>query len=159
MKGFGLLAFLPLVASSALYPRSTACNNSPDLCSKSYGEITYLGAHDSPFVRDSSTSDSTAANQYVDTPSQLDAGVRMVSGQVHKKGSEWHLCHSSCELLDAGKLSSWLSEIKTWLDKNKNDGSLLSIPYADGHALLTIVYSGNPPPGQFRRRLSLRPRR
>lgn len=32
-----------------------------------------------------------------------------------------HVCHTSCELLDAGTLSSWLSEIKTWMDSNPND--------------------------------------
>ncbi|RMJ25368.1 hypothetical protein PHISP_03764 [Aspergillus sp. HF37] len=123
MRAFGFLALLPLVAARALTPRAatTACNNSPELCSKSYGEVTYLGAHDSPFVRDASTQFSTAANQFLDTPSQLDSGVRMVTAQVHKKDSEWHLCHTSCQLLDAGKLSTWLSQIKKWLDKNKND--------------------------------------
>jgi hypothetical protein len=35
--------------------------------------------------------------------------------------SEWHLCHSSCDLLDAGTLASWLGEIKTWMDSNPND--------------------------------------
>lgn len=65
MRGLGLLALLPLVAARALTPRAKpACNNSPTLCSKSYGEITYLGAHDSPFVRDASTDHSIAANQY-----------------------------------------------------------------------------------------------
>lgn len=81
-------------------------------------------------------------SRYMDTPSQLDAGVRMVSGQVHKKDSEWHLCHSSCQLLDAGKLSSWLSEIKKWLDSNKNDGSLLSFSFLQMgvHWADSIVY-------------------
>jgi hypothetical protein len=65
MRAFGFLALLPLVAARALTPRSeTPCNNSPKLCSKSYGEVTHLGAHDSPFVRDASTQFSTAANQY-----------------------------------------------------------------------------------------------
>lgn len=32
------------------------------------------------------------------------------------------MCHSVCALRDAGKLSSWLSDIKSWLDKNTNDG-------------------------------------
>ncbi|KAA8648860.1 uncharacterized protein ATNIH1004_004746 [Aspergillus tanneri] len=59
--------------------------------------------------------------RYVNTTSQLDAGVRLVSAQVHKKDSEWHLCHTGCDYLDAGKLSSWLKEIKTWLDSNTND--------------------------------------
>ncbi|KAF4273172.1 hypothetical protein CNMCM8812_007954 [Aspergillus fumigatus] len=119
--GLGVLALFPLTYATALLPRETACNNSPSLCSKSYGEITHLGAHDSPFVRDASTGYSTSANQYYNTTVQLDAGVRMVTAQVHLQGSEWHLCHSSCELLDAGKLSTWLKEIKSWLDSNPND--------------------------------------
>jgi hypothetical protein len=49
----------------------------------------------------------------------------MLSAQVHKfndSGADsWHLCHSSCSLLDAGTLSSWLKEIKTWMDANTND--------------------------------------
>lgn len=61
---FTLLALLPLALANPLNKRSTACNNSPDLCSKSYGEITHLGAHDSPFVRNSGTSNSIAGDQY-----------------------------------------------------------------------------------------------
>lgn len=59
-----LLVLLPAALANQLNARSTtACNNSPDLCNKSYGEITHLGAHDSPFVR---TSDSVlAGDQYV----------------------------------------------------------------------------------------------
>lgn len=53
----------------------------------------------------------------------------MVTAQVHKKNSEWHLCHTSCQLLDAGKLSTWLGKIKKWLDKNKNDGSFPLFPH------------------------------
>lgn len=49
----------------------------------------------------------------------------MLSAQVHKvneSGStSWHLCHTSCSLLDAGTLKDWLSEIKTWMDANAND--------------------------------------
>lgn len=63
MLGLGILALLPFVTAKALRARDTACNNSPDLCSKSYGEITHLGAHDSPFVRDASTDFSTAGDQ------------------------------------------------------------------------------------------------
>ena len=63
MLGLGILALLPFVTAKALHARDTACNNSPSLCSKSYGEITHLGAHDSPFVRDASTDFSTAGDQ------------------------------------------------------------------------------------------------
>jgi len=112
------------VASHALFSRqssSTACNNSPSLCSKPYNSVVHLGAHDSPFVRDASTGFSTSGNQYYNTTVQLDAGVRLVSAQVHKTNGQWHLCHSSCDLLDAGLLSDWLKTVKTWLDNNPNE--------------------------------------
>ncbi|KAH7112887.1 PLC-like phosphodiesterase [Dendryphion nanum] len=104
----------------------TACNNSPSLCNRAYNNITYLGAHDSPFLRNENTSFSTSGNQFYDSTAQLDSGVRLLSAQVHKinntSGNEaWHLCHSSCDLLDAGTLQRWLGEIKTWMDKNPND--------------------------------------
>ncbi|QKX64250.1 uncharacterized protein TRUGW13939_11423 [Talaromyces rugulosus] len=124
MHALKLLSFFvpAVLASSELAQRSTTvCNNSPDLCSKSWGDITHLGAHDSPFLRDSSTSYSVAGNQYYNTTVQLSAGVRLVTGQIHQNDNEWHLCHTSCSLLDAGTLEAWLSEIKTWLDNNPND--------------------------------------
>lgn len=118
-----LAAFLALTSAATLSPRqsSTACNNSPDLCSKAYNGITHLGAHNSPFVRDASTDYSTSGNQYYNSTVQLSAGVRLLSAQVHESNGAWHLCHSSCDLLDAGTLSSWLSSIKSWLDNNPNE--------------------------------------
>ncbi|KAF1915849.1 PLC-like phosphodiesterase [Ampelomyces quisqualis] len=121
-----------LLRASAVIPflyttvtAQTACNNSPDLCSRSYSNITHLGAHDSPFLRNQETGFSTSGNHFYNTTIQLDAGVRMLSAQVHKKnksGTETlHLCHSSCTLLDAGTLRSWLEEIKAWMDRNTND--------------------------------------
>ncbi|KAL4922338.1 PLC-like phosphodiesterase [Aspergillus aurantiobrunneus] len=122
MLGAGFLALLPLAAATSIAPRqSTACNNSPSLCSKSYGDITHLGAHDSPFLRDDSTGNSLGGNHYYNTTVQLDAGVRLVSAQVHESNSQWRLCHSSCSILDAGRLRTWLSEIKNWLDSNPNE--------------------------------------
>ncbi|KAL1606161.1 hypothetical protein SLS60_003562 [Paraconiothyrium brasiliense] len=119
-------ALLPFLSSSTSAQSTTACNNSPSLCSRAYNNMTHLGAHDSPFVRDKSTSFSTSGNQYYNSTIQLDAGVRLLSAQVHKNSSatgedEWHLCHSSCDLLDMGSLTSWLKEIKTWMDSHKND--------------------------------------
>jgi hypothetical protein len=120
LQASAILPFLYTIATA-----QNVCNNSPSLCQKAYNNITHLGAHDSAFLRDQSTSFSTSGNHFYNTTVQLDAGVRMLSAQVHKvngTGSEaWHLCHSSCTLLDAGTLESWLSEIKTWMDKNTND--------------------------------------
>ena len=45
----------------------------------------------------------------------------MLTAQVHQSSDQWHLCHTSCDLLDAGLLSTWLSEIKAWMDNNPND--------------------------------------
>ena len=102
-----------------------ACNNSPALCSQPYSNISQLGAHDSPFLRDASTDFSMSGNQFYDTPTQLSAGVRLVSAQVQRANgssdSALHVCHSSCDLLDAGSLSSWLGEIKEWMDANPNE--------------------------------------
>lgn len=110
-----------------LAPRNTtiACNNSPDLCSRAYSNITQLGAHDSPFLNNASASNSItfsdAGNQNVNSVAQLTAGVRLLTAQVHNNNGAWHLCHTSCSLLDAGTLSAWLSTIKTWMDSNPND--------------------------------------
>ncbi|KAF2232158.1 PLC-like phosphodiesterase [Viridothelium virens] len=106
--------------------QNKTCNNSPSLCSRAYNNVTHLGAHDSPFVRDQSTGFSTSGNQYYNSTVQLSAGVRLLSAQIHPFTStsgqqEWHLCHTSCDLLDVGTLSDWLSEIKTWMDQNPNE--------------------------------------
>jgi len=121
-----LLSLTPSLTSALITPRAQkVCNNSPALCSKSYGSITQLGAHDSPFVRDSSNNFDVSGNQYFNSTVQLDAGVRLLTGQVHADSSsgsnQWRMCHSSCDLLDVGTLESWLSEIKTWMDANSND--------------------------------------
>lgn len=67
---------------------------------------------------------------------QLDAGVRLLTGQVHNPNNtrlgEWHLCHSHCELYNAGRLSSWLSLIKTWLDGHPREVVTILLVNADG---------------------------
>jgi len=126
--------FLPTIALTT----PTICNNSPGLCSKAYNNVTFLGAHDSPFLRNEATGYSTSGNQYYNTTVQLDAGVRLLTAQIHKYNNtntgatEWHLCHSSCLLLDAGTLSSWLTEIKTWMDGNPNDVVTVLLVNSDG---------------------------
>ena len=125
-----LSSFLSAVSASVLVPRQNAtfaCNNSPDLCSRSYSNITQLGAHDSPFINNGSSNSNNllsfadAGNQNVNTTVQLTAGVRLLSAQVHNNNGAWHLCHTSCSLLDAGTLSVWLAEIKSWMDANPHD--------------------------------------
>ncbi|KAF2083955.1 PLC-like phosphodiesterase, partial [Saccharata proteae CBS 121410] len=105
---------------------ATACNNSPTLCNRAYGNVTLLGAHDSAFLRDSSTGNSIAGDQSYNTVAQLDAGARLLTAQVHSATAadgtqEWHLCHSYCFLLDAGRLSDWLRNISTWMDAHPHE--------------------------------------
>ena len=134
MRGLAFLTtLLGLTSAAFLTPRTTtACNNSPQLCSRSYSEITHLGAHDSPFVRDATTADSTSGNQNYNSTVQLAAGVRMLTAQVHNSNGEWHLCHTSCNLLDAGLLSDWLSEIKSWMNSNPNEVVTILLVNSDG---------------------------
>lgn len=120
-----LSAIIGLSTSTfSLSTRSTpagACNNSPELCSRPYNSVVHLGAHDSPFVRDAATDESVSGNQFYNATVALSAGVRLLTGQVHQSNGGWHLCHSSCDLLDAGPLSEWLAPISEWLDYNPND--------------------------------------
>lgn len=119
-----LPAALRAAAAATSATSSTACNNSPSLCAKPYDEITFLGAHDSPFVRDASTDFSTSGNQYFNSTRQLSAGVRLLTAQVQlggENGDELHVCHTSCDLLDAGTLSEWLREVGAWMASNPND--------------------------------------
>lgn len=120
---FASLLLLPAFLRTALASTSstTACNNSPLLCDKAYNNVTYLGAHDSPFLRDSTTEYSDSGNQFYNSTVQLDAGVRLLTAQVHNNSGSWDLCHTSCDLLSAGTLTSWLTEIKDWLDSNANE--------------------------------------
>ncbi|KAI1460586.1 PLC-like phosphodiesterase [Annulohypoxylon moriforme] len=118
-------------ASAAASTSTSACNNSPDLCSRSYNNITHMGAHDSAFLRDASTSNSVAGNQYYNATVALDAGIRLLQAQVHDKDGAIELCHTSCSLLDAGTLQTWLTAIKSWMDSNPNEVVTLLLVNSD----------------------------
>jgi len=126
------LLLLPIALRTALAQTTQACNNSPELCSRQYNNITHLGAHDSPFLRDSSTTWSTSGNQFYNSTVQLQAGVRLLTAQVHSENGTWRLCHSSCDLLDAGTLSNWLGEIKDFMDDNPNEVVTVLLVNSDG---------------------------
>jgi hypothetical protein len=89
--------------------------------------VNHIGAHNSPFLSDTSTGHSSAGNQFYNTTVQLDAGVRLLTAQVHvpsnrnTKARELHLCHTSCRLFDVGLFSKWLEVIRAWLDRNANE--------------------------------------
>ena len=95
------------------------CNNYPEFCDRKYSNITMVGCHNSPFVR----AGSAAANQQLGVIDQLNDGVRFLQAQVQwpEKGDVPHFCHSSCDLLDAGPITDWLTTVKNWVASHPYD--------------------------------------
>lgn len=117
--------------SSSSSNSTVACNNSVDLCSRQYNNVTHMGAHDSAFLRNPSTDNSVAGNQYYNATVALSSGIRLLSAQVHNENGTLRLCHTTCELLDAGTLEAWLGKIKYWLDNNPNEVVTLLLVNSD----------------------------
>jgi hypothetical protein len=53
--------------------------------------------------------------------SQLNDGVRMLQFQVHDQNGTLWLCHTSCELLNAGPLEAYLQTVAEWMQRNPYD--------------------------------------
>ncbi|XDG04590.1 hypothetical protein ABKA04_004205 [Annulohypoxylon sp. FPYF3050] len=102
------------------------CNGFAELCDRRYSNITFAGAHNSPF-----TGIGPSDNQFTSPTDQLNQGVRFLQAQTQEKDGEPEMCHTSCILEDAGSLTSYLSEIKTWVDANPNEVITLLITNPD----------------------------
>ncbi|KAF7883091.1 uncharacterized protein EAF01_011600 [Botrytis porri] len=126
------------VAKAAVSTSTTACNNSPELCSRNYNNITHMGAHDVAFLRDSTTGYSTSGNQFYNATVALSAGIRLLQAQVHDSNGTLELCHTSCLLLDGGSLETFLKEIKTWMDANTNEVVTLILVNSDDKSAATF---------------------
>ncbi|KAJ7823447.1 PLC-like phosphodiesterase [Mycena leptocephala] len=151
-----MLVVLPLlgVLASALgatipATRATVCNGNAALCNRSYGNTTFMGAHDS--FAFSSDPFALARDQEVDVPTQLGLGVRLLQAQAHLNNGVIHFCHTSCALFDGGTVLAYLTTVKTWLDANPNEVLTLlftnpeglSIP---GELLPRLIPPTNPMP-------------
>lgn len=106
-------------SSSARPTNTQPCNGYPEFCNRKYSNITQVGAHNSPFA----IRGNIAANQELDVTTQLNDGVRMLQFQVHKPNdtAPLLLCHTSCDLLNAGTLVDYLTTVREWLDANPYD--------------------------------------
>ncbi|OAA68655.1 PLC-like phosphodiesterase, TIM beta/alpha-barrel domain protein [Niveomyces insectorum RCEF 264] len=95
------------------------CNGHVDLCKRRYSNITFVGAHNSPFV----LRNNLAANQALTVTEQLDDGVRFLQAQMQwpTNASVPHFCHTSCDLLDAGPITDWLGEVAHWVAHHPYD--------------------------------------
>jgi hypothetical protein len=129
-----LLSSFVATSALSLTPRATSCNGFSELCDKSYGSVSYVGAHNSYAVG----TNNLATNQDYDATQQLNDGVRLLQLQAHNNNGVIQLCHSSCSLFNGGTLEDYLKKVKSWLDANTND--VLTI---------LIVNIDNLPPSQF----------
>jgi len=114
--------------SSSAQPINTqACNNYPEFCSRKYSNITYIAAHNSPFVNPNNA----AANQDYGVIAQLNDGVRMLQGQTHFVNDTIYYCHTSCNLLNAGSAESYFTNITNWIRAHPFDVVTLLIGNSD----------------------------
>ena len=100
-------------STSAPATNTQPCNNYPEFCSRSYSNITFVAAHNSPFVN----SNNAAANQQLPVLDQLNDGIRMLQGQTHYNSTTNTVsyCHSSCDLLNAGTAQEYFTKVTSWV--------------------------------------------
>ncbi|KAI6136450.1 PLC-like phosphodiesterase [Pisolithus sp. B1] len=110
--------------------RATTCNGSPDLCDRSFGNVTFVGTHDSYAVGVNNST--VATNQDYNISQQLKDGIRMLQVQVHNQSGTIELCHTSCILYDGGPFSAYLETVKSWLDANPNEVLSILVVNSDG---------------------------
>jgi hypothetical protein len=93
-------AALAVVLSAAGARGQTACNGSPELCSRRYSNVTQVGSHDSAFV-----GYLPQDNQYTSVTDQLNMGIRFLQAQTHNLNGQVELCHTYCWEEDAVSIS------------------------------------------------------
>ena len=116
-------------SSSALPTNTQACNSYPEFCGRRYSNITYVGAHNSPFVMPNNA----ASNQQLGVIDQLNDGIRMIQVQTHYNTTTSTLscCHTSCDLLDVGTVQSYLTNITGWIKTHPYDVVTILLGNAD----------------------------
>jgi hypothetical protein len=121
------------------HTRAQVCNGSPDHCAKRYSALTSVfGAHDSPFV-----GPLPQQNQNLATAAQLDRGVRMLQAQTHRAPDDANaiqLCHTDCRLEDAGRLRSWLTEIRIWMEAVGHENEVVTLLLTNGDGISMQVF-------------------
>ncbi|KAH7011655.1 PLC-like phosphodiesterase [Ilyonectria destructans] len=127
------------------------CNNHVEYCTRKYSNITNIAAHNSPFVRPGNS----GSNQELGVTTQLNDGIRLLQAQIQwpSNSSAPHFCHTSCDLLDAGPITEWLTTVRKWVDTHPYDvitillgnGNYshpsLYVPYIEKTGILKYVYS------------------
>ncbi|KAK7427882.1 hypothetical protein QQZ08_005655 [Neonectria magnoliae] len=112
------------------------CNGHVEFCTRKYSNITNVACHNSPFVRPGNS----GSNQELDVRTQLNDGVRMLQAQIQwpANASVPHFCHTSCDLLDAGPITDWLTTVRQWVDSHPYD--VVSILLGNGNYSQPSLY-------------------
>ncbi|KAF2471902.1 PLC-like phosphodiesterase [Lindgomyces ingoldianus] len=92
-------------------PNSQPCNNYVEFCNRRLSNISLVVAHNSPFV----VPHNVASNQDRRVSLQLEDGIRGLQFETHMPNGTLRLCHTSCDLLDAGTLEDYLHTVASWL--------------------------------------------
>ncbi|KFY63834.1 hypothetical protein V496_03620 [Pseudogymnoascus sp. VKM F-4515 (FW-2607)] len=112
----------------------TPCNLHVEFCNRKYSNITQVCAHNSPFV----LANNAAANQAFGVISQLEDGIRMLQIQAHVVNGTVYLCHSSCDILNAGSMTDYLTTVAEWVAKHPAPAVRLHAP-EEGHGALRLA--------------------
>ncbi|KAI0206732.1 PLC-like phosphodiesterase [Astrocystis sublimbata] len=121
MRSVTSLSLFALVAGAA-----ADCNGKAEYCDRKYSQVTFAGSHNSGFV-----GIGPSDNQLTSVTAQLDQGIRFMTTQTHDKDGAIQMCHTSCDLLNAGPLQDYLNTVKTWVDGHPDDVVTLLITNQD----------------------------
>ncbi|RFU27796.1 hypothetical protein B7463_g8537, partial [Scytalidium lignicola] len=122
-------------SSSPVPTNTTPCNNYAAFCNRQYSNITEVSAHNSPF----SIPNSAASNQALSVTQQLDDGIRLLQGQMHMVNGTPHFCHTSCDVLDAGPITTYLAQVFTWVSNHPYDVVTILLENGDYVPVTTYV--------------------
>ncbi|KAI0694339.1 PLC-like phosphodiesterase [Cytidiella melzeri] len=128
---FHPLGLLPSHLNSRFHARDSSamvCNGHKELCDRSYGNITFMGAHDS--FAFSQHHYALARDQQVDIPSQLALGVRLLQAQSHMHNRVLHFCHTNC--FDGGSVQDYLTIVNTFMRANPHKVLTLILTNPEG---------------------------
>lgn len=114
-------------ASSTPTINTRPCNGYAEFCNRRYSDITMIGSHNSFFIRRGNI----ATNQVVPVPSQLDDGIRYLNIQTHFVNNTLYACHTSCQLLNVGTLTSRLEIIGAWVRTHPYDVVTIGVENGD----------------------------
>lgn len=105
---------------------AATCNGHSELCSRKYSNVTQSGH---TILHLSVSCLRTISSSVTE---QLNGGVRSLQAQSHLKDGVIQLCHTSCDLKDAGPLVDYLTTIKTWMDSNPDEVITVLLTNGDG---------------------------